>query len=128
MYLIIKKALANNIALKVASAILGYALWSIMSQQQTVTITHEAHLCFYNLPPTYHINAPETVAISLQGKRKHLDQLDSSRLAIHINGQELHVGEQPLIMNEKKLFLPEIIKLVHYCPTVITIDTAELTS
>jgi len=115
--------LANNIALKIASTILGYALWVIVSQQQTVTVTHPATLCFYNIPQAYHINAPETVAIELQGKRKYLDRLDAKLLVIHIDCQELYPGEQPLIMSEKKMFLPEIIKLVHYSPTLITIVT-----
>lgn len=122
MYLIIKKTLARNIILKIISLIFGYALWHIVSQHQTITVTHPAALFFYNIPTNYQINAPEIVAIKLQGKRKHLDLIDPNKLAIHINGQELYLGEQPLIMNEKKLFLPEIIKLVHYSPTIITID------
>lgn len=107
---------------------LGYALWNIVSQQQTIIISREAPLYFYNIPQSYHVNAPETVTISLEGKKKYLKLLSSEQLAIHINGQELHIGEQPLIMNEKKLFLPEIIKLVNYSPTVISIDTQESVS
>lgn len=125
MYHIIKKALTTNIALKIVSIMLGYALWNTVSQQQTVTVSHDVPLYFYNMPQSYHINAPETVTIALEGKKKYLKLLAPEQLAIHINGQELHIGEQPLIMNEKKLFLPEIIKLVNYSPTVITIDAQE---
>ena len=128
MYHALKRALTTNIALKIVSIVLGYALWNIVSQQQTIVISREALLYFYNIPQSYHVNAPETVTISLEGKKKYLKLLSSEQLAIHINGQELHIGEQPLIMNEKKLFLPEIIKLVNYSPTVISIDTQESVS
>lgn len=68
MLISIKRIIANRLSLKAISLLLGYSLWSILSQNQTIRITVNVPLCFYNNAHNFIIDAPETIAIILESK------------------------------------------------------------
>lgn len=110
------KSAFNNPTLKIASGIIGYGIWFMLSQSQQTQLIVEVPLCFYNQPQHLTINSPENIMISLSGKRTDLFALDRANLAIHINAAELTLGNHALEISSKTLFLPSRIKLVHYSP------------
>lgn len=111
------KKITHNAPLKVFSLILGYTFWYIFSYGQTITIEYTIPLCFYNVPNQSQLKSPETVKVHLQAKRNLLYALNPKKLAVHIDAQTLHAGNNQVVISAKKnLFLPEHIKLIHYTP------------
>ncbi len=126
MVLSLKKILSNNAPLKVFSLILGYLVWSIFSSGSARTITQELSICFYNIPKTCTINSPETLKVTLAATRADLYTLNYDALAIHINARDLHIGSNPITLNNDTLFLPDTIKLVHYTPAPLIVEMTEI--
>lgn len=124
MVRIVKKILINNAPLKVCSLILGYTFWSIVSGMHTITQEFVVPLCCYNVPETVDFYAPETMHITLSGKKNQLNALNYQDLAIHIDAHNVIVGNNPIIITAERLFLPESIKLVHYSPAPVIIKTS----
>lgn len=116
-----KTALTSNITLKLFSIILGYSTWYLLGYTHTITIEKTVPLSFYGIQEQSSLQAPETVTLQLAGKRAHLRDLESSELAIHIDGQALKAGKNSITISNEELFLPNSIKLVHYTPTTITV-------
>lgn len=126
------KKIMHNAPLKVFSLILGYTFWYIFSHGQTITIEHTIPLCFYNIPKEGTLKSPETINVHLQGKRNLLSGLNMKKLAVHVDAQTLHAGNNQVVISAKKnLFLPEHIKLIHYTPAqleaVLHLNTQEKT-
>jgi len=117
-----KKILSTNAPLKVFSMILGYLVWSVFSSGNTTTITQEVPLCFYNASEKCIVNAPETLTVTLAGKRADLHSIDYDALAIHLNAHNLEPGINPIQLNKDTLFLPDTIKLVHYTPIPLVVE------
>ena len=122
MRLMLKNLIATNLSLKIVACIIGYALWATVSRHQQAQLSYTIPLCFYNVPPEWRINAPETIKVTLSAKRQFLGALRSDTLAIHINGHELCAGTQPIAIDSAQLFLPEPIKLLHYSPSPLLIN------
>lgn len=124
MRLMLKKILVTNLNLKIISLIFGYALWATISKHQITELNIAVPLCFYNTQAPWKITAPETIAVRISAQREFFALLHRESIAIHINGQELSAGTQPLHVSNAQLFLPEAFKLVHYSPSplLITVD------
>jgi len=105
---------------KLFSLILGYSLWFCMAQYQTITKTIQAPLYFYdtNHQQCSSINAVELV---LQGSRSDIYHFNPAHGAIHLDGSNLHPGENELTLSKENLFLPDSLKLVDLVPSHITI-------
>lgn len=125
MTLNLKKSLLNNLTLKVFSLFFAYTFWFIFSQSRTISVWLDVPLSFYTHNNNHSIECPEKVQVNLSGKRADFQTLDMHTLAAHIDSRELSPGENHIPLNEKKLFLPETIKLVNYCPSNITITLHE---
>lgn len=123
MLLTIKTILTKNTPLKVLSFILGYTLWSICSGIQTITQEMTVPLCCYQVPATIEFDAPETINITLAGKKNQLASINTQDLAIHIDASDLRLGNNPIAITSEKLFLPESIKLVHCSSAPVIIKT-----
>lgn len=121
----LKTLLIKNTPLKVCSFILGYALWSTFSSMQTITQELTVPLCCYQIPTSIDFDAPETITITLSGKKNQLATLNTQELAVHIDAHDLPIGNNPISVTAEKLFLPESIKLVHYSPAPLMITTRE---
>lgn len=108
------------IVLKLMSLVIATNLWFIFSQMHYDTITLNVPLCFYEVDQNISIEAPETVRVTLSGKRSDLANLDFNHLAIHkrIN---FAPHASPVIIQSNDLFLPESIKLVQYMPSPLCV-------
>ncbi len=118
----VRKNILNNLTLKIVSLIIAYGFWHVASQMRPIDIWIDVPVCFYTVPHTAKIEAPEQVRINLAGRRDDLYNLDTNNLALHINGAALHVGANQLEISNKTLFLPERIKLVNYSPLNASIN------
>lgn len=121
----LKNILWNNLTLKVLSLLFGYAFWSMISQSLAVTVSIPVSLSFYNVPQNIAVEAPETIKVTLRGKRAHLNHLDCATLAFHIDGTALHSGDNYVSLKAEQLFLPETINLLDYNPSPLVIHINE---
>lgn len=119
----LKNILWNNLTLKIMSLLLGYSFWVMISQTLPVTISLPVPLSFYNVAPDIKINAPETITITLRGKRAHLNHIDYGTIAFHIDGTTLQEGKNYIPLKAEQLFLPESINLLDYNPSPLMIHT-----
>jgi len=115
----IKNLLLTNAPLAMISLFLGYSFWYIASYDQTVTLHINVPLCF-SVRPDNTINAPETIDITIKGKRADMYALDQEALAAHINTEKLLPGKHGILLTEQHCFLPKNIALVHYKPANLT--------
>lgn len=115
----------NNRTLKIISGIFGYALWSLLSNGQVYNEKFHVPLCFFNIDKNQLLQAPETIEITIAGKRSVLRSLNTKQLAVHLNAQTFHVGANPIRLNDESLFLPSSLKLVHYTPANLVVQVHE---
>jgi len=127
MIISIKKILTTNIVLKIISCILGCVTWYIVAGSCTHTLQVTVPLTFYNIPEQWTISAPETIIITLLGKRNIIRSIDTAILAAHINGSILHEGTQSAILTSQQLFLPSSIKLIDWNPMPLLITITQKT-
>lgn len=118
----LKNILWNNLTLKLMSLFFGYTFWAMISQTLPITISLPVPLSFYNTAPDLQVNAPETIIITLRGKRAHLNHLNYDALAFHIDGTTLQEGKNYIPLKAEQLFLPESINLLHYNPSPLVIN------
>lgn len=84
-------------------------------------------LSFHDIPEDLTINAPESVDITLHGKRVDFHYLDHDSLAVHIDASKLKKGENCIKLSEQQFFLPEPLKLLNISPSTILIFIQEKT-
>jgi len=117
----LKNLLLSNASLKIISLFFGYSFWYIASIHQPILFTTCVPLCFITTHNSYSLKAPEYVTVTLEGKRLDLYMLDASSLCAHTDISHLSPGTHAIILNEKNLFLPHSIKLLHYKPSNLTV-------
>lgn len=121
----IASILLSKHMLKVHALMLGFLIWSTISQNYIVTKTQTVALSFYNQPKNTRLYAPETVTITSFGPKNHLDQVFHSGYAVHIDLQDYQLGTHDLNINADHLFLPPTIKLLQLSPRLIQIKIAQ---
>lgn len=121
MKLNLKTTLLANTPLKIISCILGYSFWCILNCSHSNTVWMDVPLCFYGADAQKKINAPEKISVALTAKRTDLHAIDRSSLAVHVDAAALHTGPNGITLDNKSLFLPDSIKLVHYTPANIVV-------
>jgi hypothetical protein len=124
--LLLKNLFCSNALLKIICLVLGYSFWYIASFDQTITIHINVPLCFTATAENYRIDAPETIAITLCGKRSDMYALEKESLAAHIDINNLVPGNHGIMLTEHHLFLPKSITLVHYKPSNLSLTIATL--
>lgn len=116
MRLLINNVRLTNFTINSMAIIFGILWWSVLSNlhraQRTITIP----LCFYNTNQL-HVTAPETIAITISGKRSHLRSLNASNVAIHMDAQSLPEQTSILNIRQEHLLLPQNVNLVSYSPS-----------
>ena len=118
----LKNILWNNLTLKFMSLFFGYTFWAMISQTLPVTISLPVPLSFYNVASDIQVNAPETIVITLRGKRAYLNHLDYGAIAFHVDGTTLQEGKNYIPLKAEQLFLPESINLLDYKQSSLVID------
>jgi hypothetical protein len=121
MWAALKKITLTKSILNIIALILGYSLWSILSQKTISSRFIEIPLCFYNTTQHTNLEAPEFVAVTLSGSRINLKNLDINQLALHVNAQNLSSGPNLIVPDRHNLLLPETINVLHYKPTNIMV-------
>lgn len=116
------RQLVNNTPLKLFSLLLGYLMWHILSSHQTITTSLTIPVCFYNTTQDYTLKAPETLQITLRGKRSSFNEAYMKDLALHIDAASLTKQTTILPVSSAQLFLPENIALVNYVPSPLIIQ------
>ena len=124
MFINLKKSLFSNAPIKAISLILGYTIWSMLSQSHTSSVWLDVPLCFYNEQNKTAKSSSESIRVHLAGSRLDLSNLDLTTLAAHINLNNYKRGRSQLTIDTKHLFLPDSVKLVHCKPSniLITVD------
>ncbi len=118
----LKNLFFNNTMLKIICLLCGYSFWYIASFDTVITTHITIPLSFISTTNNYTINAPETITITLKGKRSDLYTLDTQTLAAHINIDNYPSGKHDIIITEYHLFLPNTITLVRYTPSNLCIN------
>jgi len=106
----------SDLFLKASSLLLGFGAWYLWGGAYPVTTKVHVPLCFYNVPTSSTIGAPEEVSITLRARRNVLAAIDAATLAVHINARMLQLGPNRIIVSESSLLLPDGAKLVHCEP------------
>ena len=122
---LLKNLLLSNTPLKIICIFLGYSFWYIASFNQLINYTMRIPLCFTTSSDKHIINAPEFIDIILEGKRSSLYALDKKSLNAHVDIEKFSTGTHNIILNDRNLFLPKKIKLVHYKPLNLTITITD---
>lgn len=110
----------NRLAQKISAVVIAFFFWSELTVLHQQTTTINAPLCFFN-QEQISLDAPETVTITLRGKKADLAQLHYSDLAVHIDAAKLQKGKNGIVITNKDIFLPESISVVHYYPLPLVI-------
>lgn len=122
----LQKLFFTNAPLIIMSLFLGYSFWYIATYEQTVTLQLNVPLCFAATTNQYNVQAPETIDITISGKRKDIYALEKESLAIHINTSKLLPGKHGIMITNQHLFLPKTISLVEYRPNNLVITISEM--
>jgi hypothetical protein len=107
--------ITTRLFLNIASCVMGFFIWYVISQSYAITRTLTLPLYFDNLSPERTISAPETSEITLRGPR-HLIQKSISSGAMHINVQQLPAGKHLVAPNRENLLLPSAVMVINYNP------------
>lgn len=112
------RALASNSLLHKSSAlVIGFLLWSQLTQLHKHTLTLTVPVFFYgNEVDLEHISAPESVTVTLRGHKKDLIALDKKALSVHIDSERLRAQNNKICLTHKDLFLPDCVSVLHYTP------------
>lgn len=117
----IKGILLHHNFIKISSCLIGYTLWMFLAQYQTVTISQQVPICFYQLSTNFTIIAPEFVNLSFSGKRKHVYLCNQQHTAIHLDASRFLEGKNFIQLTREHIFLPDYIKLESLTPNHIEI-------
>lgn len=120
-------ALATNKSIqKISALVIAFLYWSHLTSLQQQTITAQVPLCFYDLAAEHTLEAPETIVLTLRGKKSDLARIQLPALAAHCDASQLHAGKNGLMITHKELFLPETISVVHYTPLPLVVVKEKL--
>lgn len=116
-----RTALTSPIFLKASSLILGFLLWSSVSELFTRSLWVAVPLSFYNNKEGRKISSPETINVELSGKRSHIKHIDKNTLALHIDAQSLHLGDNHLTITREQLLMPPSIAVATVIPQKVVV-------
>ncbi len=120
-----RTAFTSPIFLKVSSLILGFLLWSSVSELFPRTLWVAVPISFYN-KDLRAISAPESVHIELSGKRSHIKRIDTHNLAVHIDAQTLHTGDNHLAITHEQLLMPPSITVATIIPQKVVVQVTQV--
>ena|SRR3990167_3890910 len=112
--------LTDNLTIKVISLIIGYLIWSILSQHQCDIVEKWIPICFYN-NDNFELTTNEFIKIKLSGLRKNLWFNENN--AVHIDASFINEKKDyTFSINPEHIFLRQGINLISYEPTNIVIQ------
>lgn len=117
----IKGILLHHNFIKISSCLIGYTLWIFLAQYQTITISQQVPVCFYQVTSNFTITAPDFVNVSFSGKRKHVYLWNQQNTVIHLDASSYTEGKHFIQLTRENVFLPDHIKLESLTPNYIEI-------
>lgn len=111
----------KNIIHRLCAICVGICLWYVVSESRDDTLTLKIPLCFYPSESATTIEAPETVSVTLRGKRSELKQLEHKHLAAHVDVRSLDPKKPWISIEAKHLFLPDNVKMVNSMPSPVPV-------
>ena len=108
----------KRLTLKAMAVIIGGCLWLALSHERSVTLQLDVPVSIYNHEDTIAKMLPESVTITLKGKRADLYMLSDEELALHIDAQAISCHTKYIRLTPDMLLLPHTIQLVQ--PTILT--------
>ncbi|MDR3646445.1 MAG: hypothetical protein P4L22_02810 [Candidatus Babeliales bacterium] len=112
----------NNHWLKVASLLFGYAFWVMLGQLQVIELNLKVPLSFYGLQNNLKVDVQDDIDVHLTGKRIDFYNLDMSKLAVHVNLDNIKTdGKYNIKLLSQNIFLHNKIKLLNYSPTNLSL-------
>ncbi len=123
----LRTTFSSTLFLKATSLVIGFLLWSTINHLFTYSTWVTVPVCFYNSTDKL-IQAPESVAVELTGKRAHLRHIDKEALAVHLDASLLSPGTHKLSLSSEQLLLPSTISITTVIPhhLIITITGGTL--
>lgn len=119
----LKNIAINNHLLKAGSLLFGYAFWVMLAQLQIIELNLKVPLSFYGLQNNFKTDSQESIDVKLSGKRIDFYNLDISKLAVHVNLDNIkEIGQYNIKLLNKNIFLHNKIKLLSYDPTNLLIQ------
>ena len=115
----------NTFLLKVVSLIFGMTAWYIIINYQYQSLQFIVPVSFHDIPENTIISAPETVEITLRGKRNELKNIDSETICFHIDAKKLKKGNNKIIITKDHLFIPDHVSLLNSLPSTILVCMRE---
>ena len=116
------KIITSKYNLAISSTIIGICFWYFLSSMRPIEIHVKVPLSFYGEnSENCLLETLETINVYLKGLKRDFYNLQFKNLAIHINSDALHAGENNISITSENLFLPEEIKLVNYKPSNIVV-------
>jgi len=112
---------SKNFLLKLVSLLFGFAFWYLFTHEQQSYQQIAVPISFHDIPSDFLIKAPETIEITIRGKRIDLHNLNAESLAFHINAGSLKKGKNSLSLSTDHLFLPDHVSLLNYSPSTILV-------
>jgi hypothetical protein len=115
MHISLQKLLVNKHSIRISSLLIGFLLWSTISDLHKDSITVRIPLCLYGeQAKTWEI--PEQVTVTLYAKKSVLRAIDLTTLAAHINADTLTNKQTRIALTNKDLLLPNNVVVTNYSP------------
>lgn len=114
----------NKLVLKCCSLIFGYFLWTTFSEHQKIIVSLPIPVTFAATKENQHIDAPETITVTLAGTRKALIQARLTGLVV-CDATPLVHENQTFIVAEQRIVLPESVSLLNCTPRTITVTAID---
>lgn len=121
-----KRTINNSLLLKTTAFVIGYSIWAALSSTQTIHVAQEIPLAFYNVPDSWHLQAPDTVTVNLVAKRAHLRKLSTEKLTVHLDAATLKPGENRINLHDASLFLSKHIAVDYDSPLIVHVSSQAL--
>lgn len=114
--------LTNNLTIKVVSLILGFLIWSVLSEKQMARVERNLPICFYNEPENLEIKTQNSIKVKISGLRKDLWTNESN--AIHIDASFINKEKKDYVydIEPEHIFLRQGVNLISYKPSKIKIQ------
>lgn len=113
--------LTNNLTIKVISLIIGFLIWSVLSEKQMAIVERNLPVCFYNEPEKLNIKTQNSIKVKISGLRKDLWTNESN--AIHIDASFITEEKDYIYEIEPEhIFLRQGVNLISYKPSKIKIQ------
>ncbi|MBT4855718.1 hypothetical protein HOM50_02010 [bacterium] len=126
MKVTIRNLLLSHPLIKLFAVFCGYCFWLLLATNQITTRTFKIPLFFYNTQKKERIVAPETIEVTVKGKRDSLQSIEQYAPSIHLDAAQTDYTEKDVTLAEGDILLPNNVNLVNYAPSTVKIHKEAL--